>query len=196
MGKPMTSMAWPLACLASVVFVATLATNESTMKNLVLTTRQSISSWHQFEVLHHGAPTLDRLEPVFHSYRIFDVPENEITKLGVLDWPEVCGSFCADRNNVTWTESVPAGLVTRYISKGTVQLTMRNEISSSGRFMGAGSLVDIEGPVKLLWAPKYDDEQVVIRAPTKNGPHKLLVVTGAFTLLCGVVLARELSSVS
>ena len=197
MGRPMISRGWILACLTILAFVATLCTNKATMRNLVQTTRISTSYLNQFETIHHDAPTLDVLQPVFESCRIFDLPEDEISELGVLDWPEVYGTLVTDRNNFAWTESVQAGvIVTRYISKGTVRLTMRNEISSSERFMGAGSLVDIAGPVTLTWTPKHDDEQVVIRAPTRNEPDRFLVVTGAFTVLSGVLLAHRLSFAS
>ena len=195
MGRPQ-SWAMMLAALPPVFFLATFFSNERILENSTRLTRRAsgYSSLHNSEMLHST--------PVFDSCRVFDVPEEEIAELGLLHWPllgESSSSVVAHGvpHVWTWTERVPPGvMITRYISEGTVQLNMRNEVSSSGRFMGAGSLVDIVGPVTLIWAPKHDGERVVIRAPRGQDSHKIWVALGAFTVLFGALLARGLSSSS
>jgi len=140
--------------------------------------------------MHYETESEPQSKSVFDMYHIFDIHLEPLEEAS-LNWPRLL----ALDGTQSWTERIPAGvMVTRYVSEGTAQVKMSNEVSSSGRFMGSGSLIDVNGPVTLTWSSKHSDERVVILSPNNVGePDKLVVAAGALTVLLGALLAHGLS---
>lgn len=186
--RPVMSLAL-IAVLPAVVLVATFFT----ARTLVSTVTTSSST----AAMHHPETETDEPNPqsLFDMYHIFDYPPEDASARDFLNWPRL--AVLDGTTQQSWTERVPAGiLVSRYVLEGTVQVKMANKVSSSGRFMGAGSLIDVTGPVTLTWACKdADDERVVLLSQPNGGepPDKLVVAAGAVTVVLGALLARGLS---